>query len=69
MSILETVPISETNIKIGKKFNKVALEGLLNFLEALYEDLLFDIKNGLSPVDAIKSELQEIKRLKSVWLK
>ena len=69
MDILKTVPISNTNIKIGKEFNRTALEGLLNFLEALYEDLLHDIENGLQPVDAIKGELQEIKRLKSVWLK
>ena len=63
------VPITETNIKIGKKYNRQALEGMLKFLEALYEDLLHDInKEGLDPLDAIKSELVEINRLKKAWL-
>ena len=63
------VPITDANIKIGKEYNKQALEGMLKFLEALYEDLLHDIKKeGLEPLDAIKSELAEIHRLKKVWL-
>ena len=63
------VPITEANIKIGKEYNRQALEGMLKFLEALYEDLLHDIdKEGLDPLDAIKSELAEINRLKRVWL-
>ena len=63
------VPITETNVKIGKEYNKQALEGMLKFLEALYEDLLHDIeKDGLEPLDAIKSELAEIHRLKKTWL-
>ncbi len=62
------VPISDENIKIGKNYNKVALDGLLKFLEALYEDLLYNIENGLDPLDAIKSELEEIHRLKKIWL-
>jgi len=63
------VPITETNVKIGKEYNKQALEGMLKFLEALYEDLLHDIeKEGLEPLDAIKSELAEIHRLKKTWL-
>jgi hypothetical protein len=63
------VPITKKNIGIGKKYNKEALEGMLNFLEALYEDLMNDIKKeGISPLEAIKSELTEIKRLKKVWL-
>ena len=63
------VPITETNIKIGKGYNRQALEGMLKFLEALYEDLLHDIeKEGLDPLDAIKSELAEIHRLKKTWL-
>ena len=62
-------PITDTNIKIGKDYNKQALEGILKFLEALYEDLLYDIeKEGLDPLDAIKSELAEIYRLKKNWL-
>ena len=62
------VPITDENIKIGKTYNKVALDGLLKFLEALYEDLLHDIESGLDPLDAIKSELDEIHRLKKIWL-
>lgn len=63
------VPISENNIKIGKEYDNVALSGLLNFLEALYEDLLYDInKEGLAPLEAIKSELEEVKRLRKIWL-
>lgn len=63
------MPITEASIKIGKEYSRQALEGLLKFLEALYEDLLYDIeKEGLDPLDAIKSELAEIHRLKKVWL-
>lgn len=62
------VPISDKNRKIGKNYNKVALDGLLKFLEALYEDLLYNIDKGLKPLDAIKSELEEIHRLKKIWL-
>ena len=62
------VPITDENIKIGKTYNKVALDGLLKFLEALYEDLLHDIERGLDPLDSIKSELEEIHRLKKIWL-
>ena len=63
------VPITETNVKIGREYNRQALEGMLKFLEALYEDLLHDIdKEGLDPLDAIKSELAEIHRLKKTWL-
>jgi len=66
---LFTIPISEDNLRIGKEYNKVALEGLLKFLEALYEDLIHDIeKEGLSPIEAIKSELEEIQKLKKAWL-
>ncbi|PIU21276.1 MAG: hypothetical protein COT15_03320 [Candidatus Diapherotrites archaeon CG08_land_8_20_14_0_20_34_12] len=60
-----TVPISKTNIKIGKKYNRQALEGMLKFLKAVYADLLYDVeKEGLDPFDAIKSGLAEIHRLK-----
>ena len=63
------VPITESNIKVGKEYNRKALEGMLKFLEALYEDLLYDIeKEGFDPLDAIKSELAEINRLKKTWL-
>ena len=63
------VPITETNIKIGKDYNRQALEGILKFLESLYEDLLYDIeKESLDPLDSIKSELAEIHRLKKTWL-
>ena len=66
---LIALPITEKNIESGKKYNKEALEGMLKFLEALYEDLLHDIeKEGLSPIDAIKSELAEIQRLRKGWL-
>ena len=66
---LIAVPITQENIKIGKEYNRQALEGMLKFLEALYEDLLHDIeKEGLDPIDAIISELAEINRLKKVWL-
>ena len=66
---LLAVPVTETNIKIGREYNKVALEGFLKFLEALYEDLLHDIeKEGLSPIDAIKAEPTEIRRLQKAWL-
>lgn len=62
-------PISDSNVRIGKTYNKVALEGMLNFLEALYEDLLHDIdKEGLEPREAIESELAEIRRLRKTWL-
>ena len=61
ISNLIAVPITDENIRIGKEYNKEALEGMLKFLEALYEDLLHDIeKEGLSPIEAIKSELAEI---------
>ncbi len=57
------------NLKIGKEYNRSALEGMLKFLEALYEDLLYDIENeGMNPVDAINAELAEIARLKKAWL-
>lgn len=63
------VPITETNIRIGREYSRQALEGMLKFLEALYEDLLHDIeKEGLDPLDAIQSELAEIHRLKKAWL-
>ena len=62
------VPITDKNLRIGKNYDKVALDGLLKFLEALYEDLLYDIDKGLNPLDAIKSELEEIQRLKKIWL-
>lgn len=69
MQKMIAVPITEANIKIGKEYNKQALDGMLKFLEALYEDLLHDIeKEGLDPFDAIKSELAEIHRLKKAWL-
>ena len=69
MQKMIAVPITEANIKIGKEYNRKALEGMLKFLEALYEDLLHDIdKEGLDPLDAIKSELREIHRLKKTWL-
>ena len=63
------LPITKTNVEIGKGYNQQALAGLLQFLEALYEDLLHDIdREGLDPLDAIKSELAEIDRLKKNWL-
>ena len=66
---LMAVPITKENIEVGKGYNKEALEGFLRFLEALYEDLLNDIENeGFEPIDAIKSELTEVRRLKKVWL-
>ncbi len=61
--------ITKENVEVGKKYNKEALEGLLKFLEALYEDLLSDIEKGLEPTEAIKSELEEIHRLRNVWVK
>ena len=61
------IPITEQNMKMGKQYNRVALKGLLAFLESLYEDLLNDIDGGLDPVEAIESELQEINRLKKTW--
>ena len=63
------IPISDKNVQIGRQYNRVALEGLLKFLEAIYEDLLHDIENGLEPIEAIKSELDEVRRLKEIWLK
>jgi len=64
------VPITEANIRIGKEYNRQALEGMLKFLEALYEDVLHDVESeGLDPLDAIKSELAEIHRLKEAWLR
>ncbi len=63
-------PITAANVRIGKEYNRAALEGMLNFLEALYEDLLADIdKAGLSPREAIESELAEIRRLRKAWLR
>ncbi|MEK6961008.1 MAG: hypothetical protein AABX47_07595 [Nanoarchaeota archaeon] len=60
--------INETNIEIGRSYNQIALDGLLKFLEALYEDLLSDIEKGTEPIAAIKSELYEIRRLRKVWI-
>lgn len=62
------IPVSKKNIQIGKEYNKVALEGFMEFLESLYEDLLNDINKGTNPIEAIKSELNEVKRLKKVWI-
>ncbi len=66
---LIAVPITKENVDIGREYNKEALDGFLRFLEALYEDLLNDIENeGLEPIDAIKSELAEVRRLRKAWL-
>lgn len=62
------VPITNNNIQIGKSYNREALEGLLEFLEALYEDLINDINKGMNPLEAINSELDEIKRLRKIWV-
>lgn len=62
------IPITKKNIVIGKGYNRQALEGMLNFLESLYEDLLNDIRKGLTPKEAIESEIEEIKRLRKIWL-
>jgi len=62
------VPITKDNINIGKSYNRDALEGLLEFLEALYEDLISDINKGMNPLEAINSELDEIKRLRKIWV-
>lgn len=66
--IILDASVSKENIDIGKRYNKIALEGLLNFLEAIYEDLLGDIDKGLEPLEAIKSELSEVKKLRKIWL-
>ena len=67
-SIIIDAPITLENLEIGKNYDTNALEGLLTFLEALYEDLINDIKKGLSPQRAIESELDEVRRLRKAWL-
>ncbi len=42
-------------------FNKKAVNGLLTFIEACYEDLLKEIDNGLDSRTAIQKELNEMK--------
>ncbi|MBI2579981.1 MAG: hypothetical protein HYW27_03705 [Candidatus Aenigmarchaeota archaeon] len=43
-----------------KGFNEKAIKGFLVFMEAVYEDLIEDIKNGMEPREAIESELREV---------
>ncbi len=62
------IPLTEKNIVVGKDYDRQALKGMLNFLESLYEDLLNDIGKGLSPKEAIESEIEEINRLRKIWL-
>lgn len=62
------VPITNNNIQIGKSYNREALKGLLEFLEALYEDLINDVNKGMNPIEAINGELNEIKRLRKIWV-
>ncbi len=42
-------------------FNRKAVNGLLTFLEACYEDLLKEVKNSKNEGEAVKKELKNIR--------
>ena len=42
-------------------FSGKAVKGILIFLEACYEDLLKEMKNGKEPEETVEKELNEIR--------
>ena len=45
-----------------KGYNDKAIAGMLMFLEGCFEVVLREVKNGKSPEQAIREELEEIRR-------